>query len=112
MSAKLVQDDYMSDAFAKPTVYLSRKQGKLPIVLDSGAAYSVTPNMEDFMGPIELCSTTVKVIGHDTVEWKIQDLFRTGQLVKTRAFYVPDASMILFSPQAHFLLHPFSITLE
>jgi hypothetical protein len=92
-------------------VYLSRKQDKLPIVIDSGASYSVTPNLQDFVGPIEKCSTnelnslknsTIKVVGQGTVEWKIQDLFGTVRSVKTMAFYVPDASIRLFSPQAYF----------
>jgi hypothetical protein len=68
--------DYTSNAFAKPMVYISRKQGELPIVIDSGASYSVTPTLEDFMGPIEPCSTselnglnvTIKEIRVGTVE--------------------------------------------
>ncbi len=91
MSAKLVQDDYTSGALAKPTVYISRKRGELPIVIDSGASYSVTPTLADFVGPIEPCSNkelnqlnaTIKVIGHGTVKWKIQDLFGTVRSVKT-----------------------------
>jgi hypothetical protein len=71
----------------------------------------VTPNLDDFVGPIEKCETselnglnaTIKVIGQGTVEWKIQDLFGTIRSVKTKAFYVPDASIRLFSPQAYFL---------
>jgi hypothetical protein len=110
MSAALVQDNYTSNAFAPPTVYLSKKRNELPIVIDSGASYSVTPTLDDFLGPIEPCSTkelnglntSIKVIGHGTVEWKIQDLFGTVRSIKTKAFYVPDASVRLFSPQAYF----------
>jgi hypothetical protein len=38
-------------------VYFSRKDGELPIVIDSGASYSVTPNLQDFVGLICECST-------------------------------------------------------
>jgi hypothetical protein len=110
MSATLVQDSYQSNAEAKPTVYISQKRHELPIVIDSGASYSVTPTLADFIGPIEPCSTkelnglnaSIKVIGHGTVEWKIQDLFGTVRSMKTKAFYVPDASVRLFLPQAYF----------
>jgi hypothetical protein len=70
----------------------------------------VTPNLAQFVGPIEKCSTsdlnglnaTIKVIQQGTVEWKIQDVFGTVRSIKTKAFYVPAASIHLFSPQAYF----------
>jgi hypothetical protein len=42
------------------------------------------------------------MMGVGIVKWKIQDLFGTVQLIKTRAFYVPKPSVRLFSPQAYF----------
>jgi hypothetical protein len=53
--------------------------------------------LDDFVGPIEKCSTselnglnaTIKVIG-------------TVRSVKTMAFYVPDMSIRLFLPQGYF----------
>jgi hypothetical protein len=38
-------------------VYFSRKDQELPIVINSGASYSVTPNLKDSVGPIRECST-------------------------------------------------------
>jgi hypothetical protein len=110
-SAKLVQTSYdHADTSSKQTVYISQKKHELPIVIDSGASYSVTPNLDDFVGPIEKAETqelnglnaTIKVIGQGTVEWKIQDLFGTVRSVKTLAFYVPEANIRLFSPQKYF----------
>jgi hypothetical protein len=110
-SAQLVQTSYdQADPTNKKTVYMSRKQDKLPIVIDSGALYSVTPNLADFVGPIEKCSTselnglnhTIKVIGQGTVEWKIQDLFGTVRSIKTMAFYVPDGKYSPILPASVF----------
>jgi hypothetical protein len=47
-------------------------------------------------------NTSIKVIGHGTVKWKIQDLFGTVRSIKTKAFDVPDANVRLFSPQTYF----------
>jgi hypothetical protein len=93
------------------TVYFSRKDGELPIVIDSGASYSVTPNLQDFIGPIRECSTKelnglnalINVVGEGKVGWKIQDVFGTVRSIKTTAYYVPEASVRLFSPQIYFL---------
>ena len=49
------QVDYMKD---NPTVYFSRDKKELPIVLDTGASFCITPNVDDFVGPIEPCSTS------------------------------------------------------
>jgi hypothetical protein len=93
------------------TVYFSRKDGELPIVIDSGASYSVTPNLQDFVGPIRECSTKelnglnapINVVGEGEVDWKIQDVFGIVRSIKTTAYYVPEASVRLFSPQIYFL---------
>jgi hypothetical protein len=93
------------------TVYFSRKDRELPIVIDSGASYSVTPNLQDFVGPIRECSTKelnglnapINVVGEGEVDWKIQDVFGTVRSIKTTAYYVPEASVRLFSPQISFL---------
>jgi hypothetical protein len=33
-------------------IYFSRKDNKLPIVINTDASFPVTPNLEDFLGPI------------------------------------------------------------
>jgi hypothetical protein len=109
-SAQLVQNSYWSNAFSKPPLYISWKHNELPIVIDSRASYLVKPTLNSFIGPIKPCSTTklnrlnatIKVIGHGTAEWKLQDSFGMVWLVNTKAFYVPDTIMRLFSPQAYF----------
>jgi hypothetical protein len=54
----------------------------------------MTPNLEEFLGPIEACdcaelngwNTTIKVISQGTVKWKIQDLYGTVCSLKTLSF--------------------------
>jgi hypothetical protein len=75
------------------TVYFSRKDGEPPIVINSGASYSVTLNLQDFVGPIRECSTKelnglnapINVVGEGKVDWKIQDVFGTVRSIKTTA---------------------------
>jgi hypothetical protein len=112
MAAASLVDTYQVDYHPtnKPTVYFSRDKRELPIVLDTGASFCITPNVDDFVGPIESCSTSelnglnakIAVVGQGTVEWKIQDLFGVVRSVKCRAYYVPAASVRLFSPQCYF----------
>ncbi len=94
-------------------MYFSRKEGELPIVIGSGTSYSVTPNINDFVGPIRPCSTTelnglntkITVAGEGDVQWKVQDVFGTIRTITATAYYVPDAGVQLFSPQLYFMKH-------
>ena len=93
------------------TVYLS-DQGDdlLPIVIDSGASISLTANYNDFVGPIrpttitELqgLSHTTKVHGVGQVKWTVRDVFGATPTIKTQAYYVPEATVRLFSLQTYF----------
>ena len=82
----------------------------LPVVIDSGASRSLTPNLSDFVGPLRECSVdTLKglggkslVVGVGTVEWTIRDLYGKTGKVRTEAYYVPSAEIRLFSPQTYF----------
>jgi hypothetical protein len=73
----------------------------------------VTPNLENFLGPIRQCTTkelnglnsSITTVGVGTVEWKVQDLFGAVCSVKIDAYYVPDAGVRLFSPQVYFQKH-------
>jgi hypothetical protein len=95
------------------TVYFSKKEGKLRIVIDSGASYSVTPNVDNFVGPICPYSTTehnglnakITVVGEVEVPWKVQAVLCTIRTVSARAYYVPDAGVQLFLPQLYFMKH-------
>jgi hypothetical protein len=82
----------------------------LPVVLDTGASMSLTPVLSDFIGPLEpaplkeirgLTSTT-RVVGKGIVEWHICDYWNVSGIIRTMAYYVPDASIRLFSPQSYF----------
>jgi len=61
------------------SIYWSNK-GETPIVIDSGASKSITPELSDFVGnilpmdtPIQGLSATTKIRGMFTVKWDIWD---------------------------------------
>ena len=83
---------------------------ELPIVIDTGASVTLSPVASDFIGPIRpskqthlngLSAKTV-VAGVGTVSWTIRDALGTIRRIQTEAYFVPDASIRLFSPQKHF----------
>jgi hypothetical protein len=47
-------------------------------------------------------SSMTAVEGFGTVEWTISNLFGTMRTIGTQAYYVPQATIRLFSPQAYF----------
>jgi hypothetical protein len=95
------------------TVYHSQNQHELPIVIDTGASVSVTPIVADFVGPIRPyaveglkgLNSEAKVVGEGTVEWMIRDVLGSVRRVRTTEFYVPEASIRLFSPHTYFREH-------
>ena len=100
-----------ADLSKRMSIYLNGNgDDLLPIVIDSGASCSLTPNKHDFIGNIRPAtinelrrlSNTTKVLGVSTVEWTIQDVFGTVRTLKTEAYYVPETNIRLFSPQMYF----------
>ena len=95
------------------SIYFSDRQDDLPIVIDTGASTSLTPNINDFVGDLQLPSiteitgltSTSPVKGEGTVEWTIVDIFGTVRTIQTTAYYVPAATIRLFSPQTYFQEH-------
>ena len=85
----------------------------VPIVIDTGASFSLTPFMSDFTSPIEppdvdsLTGLTdkVDVKGVGWVEWTVRDSNGQVALIRTRAYYVPKADIRLMSPQTYFDIH-------
>ena len=82
----------------------------LKIVLDTGATISVTPFRDDFIDweqgttpKLSGITADAEVCGVGTVLWKIRDDHGMVQEVRTRAYYVPQAQIRLFSPQSYFL---------
>ena len=81
-----------------------------PIVIDTGCSHSLTPFKEDFIGPLEGSPVdkmtglkdSVDIQGVGWVRWPIRDIFNHVVIVQTRAYYVPDANIRLFSTQVYF----------
>jgi hypothetical protein len=107
LSAALITGDAVS---ATASVYSSHKDDCVPIVIDTGASISVNPVLMDFLGPLRPCATgnlkglsgTTEVIGERTVNWLVRDMFGNKMKIRTTAYYVPEASIRLFSPQTYF----------
>ena len=91
------------------SIYFSNEDN-LPIVIDSGASLSLTPVLEDFIGDLKPAhikdlnglSSKISVVGVGTVRWTICDLFGVVRSIETTAYYVPQATIRLFSPQSYF----------
>jgi len=94
---------------ASPSIYISNSDLEYPVVIDSGASFSLTPKIEDFITPLQVDKTiltglnsTSVVAGSGAVEWTIQDVSGIVRKIRVEAFYVPQASIRLFSPQQYF----------
>ena len=69
--------------------------------------------MDDFVSDLETpecheligLSGRAKVLGVGWVEWEIRDAYGQVALIRVRAYYVPDATIRIFSPQAYFRNH-------
>ncbi len=92
------------------SVYFTPHSADFPIVIDTGASMSITPCRDDFKGKLDPApitelhglNSTSKVCGIGTVCWTVKDIFGVVRTIKTKAYYVPDASIRLFSPQVYF----------
>ena len=92
--------------------YLSGDQSKcdVPVVFDTGCSFSVTPFKEDFVTNLETTKVrnlvglkeSVMIKGVGWVEWPIRDVFGQRAVVRTQAYYVPEANIRLCSPQCYF----------
>jgi hypothetical protein len=82
----------------------------IPVVIDTGASVSLTPNASDFIHPIKptkLSSlqglgSTSRVDGQGIVEWQIRDVLGCVRTIRMEAYLVRDAAIRLFSPQVYF----------
>ncbi|KAG7373658.1 reverse transcriptase RNA-dependent DNA polymerase [Nitzschia inconspicua] len=82
----------------------------IPVVVDTGASVSITPDINDFIGPISppdlpslqgLGSSSV-VEGVGTVEWQVRDFLGNVRTIRTKAYLVRTAPVRLLSPQTYF----------
>ena len=91
------------------SIYLSSDITELPIVIDTGASFSITPTATDFTQEIVASSCTsltqlsgmTDVVGEGSIKWDIEEVTDTRRQLKTRAYYVLTATIRLFSPQAY-----------
>jgi hypothetical protein len=98
-------------SFVKEPICFNVKPTKYPIVIDTGASISVSPHQDDFVDGISTSiiqdlkglDHSTKVQGMGMVEWTVYDLHTFIREIWTIAFYVLDATIRLFSPQAYFL---------
>ena len=80
------------------------------IVLDTGASVSITNNRKDFVEwdqyrnvpTLQGVTSKATVQGSGIVEWKVIDDEGQTQTIRTQCYYVPEAAIRLFSPQAYF----------
>ena len=107
----IVDDKFgdISDATLHHGFNAALQRDETPVVIDTGASYSLTPFREDFYGKIkgtdmedlQGLSGRAKVHGVGNIEWTIVDLYGVIRTIKTKAYYVPEASIRLFSPQCY-----------
>jgi GAG-pre-integrase domain len=98
---KEIKDIYSDESWLAKAYNTDHNGANVPVVLDTGASFSLTPFMNDFVGPIwpspigslqGVSPANIAGIGTVEVIWAI----------RTEAYYVPEASIWLFSPQVYF----------
>jgi hypothetical protein len=94
---------------SSPAIYVSTNKDDLLIVIDTGASCTITPSLSDFtskptqpdtvtLGSLNTVQT--KVSGQGPIEWDIEDVNGVYKKLRTTSYYVPEATIRLFSPQA------------
>jgi hypothetical protein len=100
---------------SSPAIYVSTNKEDLPIVIDTGASCTITPTLSDFIStPTKsdtaslgsLTTVQTKVSGQGLIEWDIEDVNGVLKKLRTTSYYVPEATIRLFSPQAYFKANP------
>ena len=102
------------------SIYTALDPNETPVVLDTGASFSLTPFKSDFVGPLRRSeistlkglSSTTTVEGIGTVEWTIRDVFGLVRTIRVSAYYVPSATIRLFSPQVYFQENNIGVCVE
>ena len=78
----------------------------MQLIWDSGASVSITPNKDDFVGPLDKVPTNIKlnglakgleIAGQGTVEWNVLDTTGHLRTLKLPAYYVPKSPVCLLS---------------
>ena len=108
-------NQYTDKASLPPTIFTSCRSGELPIVIDTGASMSITPELSDFavhptpsttksLGSLTTAKTIVS--GEGMATWLIEDFNGITRSLSTTAYYVPAATIRLFSPQVYISENP------
>jgi hypothetical protein len=98
-----------------PAIYVSSNKDDLPIVINTGASCTINPSLSDFtsqpttpdtatLGSITTVQT--KVSGQGPIEWDIEDVNGVVKKLRTTSYYVPEATIHIFSPRAYFKSNP------
>ena len=90
-------------------IYVSSSGEELPIVIETGTSNSITPNPKDFVWEIQRSNFsslkqvkgTTPICGEGDVCWDIEDFYGTCRSILTETYYVPSATICLFSPQVY-----------
>jgi hypothetical protein len=102
---------------SSPMIYVSTNKDDLPIVIDTGASCKITPTLSCFISrPTKpdtatlgsLTTVETKVAGQGPIEWDIGDVNGVLKKLQTTSYYVPEATICLFSPQTYFKENPTS----
>ena len=89
-------------------LYFNKALEDLPIIFDTGASVSVSPDLRDFVdytpctrqGLTNITGESA-VVGVGTIRWKIYSHNGTEQNILTKGYYVPEAKVRLFSVQTY-----------
>jgi hypothetical protein len=99
----------MAELTRKRLIYFSNREDGIPIVINMGASMSVSPCEGDFIELDRMNRGTLSALARDAgtegvgiVRWTIRDVFGSVRVIETRAYYVPSASIHLYSPQQYF----------
>ena len=94
------------------SAHLANTEGlNVPIVIDTGCSFSVTPFIDDFIErpqPTEhkemggMADHCVSIEGMGWVEWQVKDVFGKVGVIRTQAYFIPDAKIRLLSSQTYF----------
>ena len=104
--------DYRTTATSHPTAFKAGlKEGEVfTIIWDTGASFTITPHIEDFVGemqpfeePIKLTGLAqgLSITGKGMVKWVVTTTDGSLKTIEVEAYYTPDANIRLLSPQSY-----------
>lgn len=81
--------------------HVTQNSKMLPIVLNTGASFLITPELSDFVDDIlpppddkiKGLKHSIGVTGIGWVEWTVYDLNGVVRVIRTKALYVPEATI-------------------